>query len=81
MTGYQCPIIHRLNPKARVNVKNGQLKAIKVALRLSRCLVHARVFEVGFYFIFDHLQPQNQSLRRFRFIWDIGVLPQGSFRP
>lgn len=27
--------IHRLNPKAHVDVKNDQLKAIKVALRLS----------------------------------------------
>lgn len=30
-----------------------------------------------FVFIFDHLQLQNQSSRRLRFIWD--VPPQGSF--
>ena len=35
MVGYWCPIIQILNPKARVDVKNGQLKAIKTALRLS----------------------------------------------
>ena len=43
-------IIHWLNPKARVNVKNGQLKAIKATLRLSRYPIHPLMFEVGFYF-------------------------------
>jgi hypothetical protein len=33
--GTRCPIIHQYKPKACVDVKNGQLKAIKVALRLS----------------------------------------------
>ena len=42
--------INHLNPKARVNVKNGQLKAIKATLRLSRPPIHALMFEVGFYF-------------------------------
>jgi hypothetical protein len=48
MAGYWCPIIHRVTPKARVNVKNSKLKAIKEALRLSRCLIHTLMFEVGF---------------------------------
>ena len=50
MAGHQCSIIHQLNPEARVDVKNDQLKAIKVALRLSRYPVHALMFEVGVYF-------------------------------
>ena len=50
MMGHWCPIIHRLNPKACVNVKNDQLKAIKVVLRLSQCHVLALMFKVGFYF-------------------------------
>ena len=48
--GYWCPIMHWLNFKACANVKNGQLKAIEVALRLSRRRVHALMFEVRFYF-------------------------------
>ena len=43
-------MIHQLNPKACVDIKNDQFKAIKAALRLSRCHVHALMFEVGFYF-------------------------------
>ena len=51
--GHRCPIIHGLNPKARVNMKNGQLKAIEAALRPSQRHVHATMFEVDFYlFIF-----------------------------
>ena len=50
MACHQCPIIHQLNPKTFVDVKNGQLEAIKAAKRLSRCPIHAQMFEVGFYF-------------------------------
>ena len=50
MGGDRCPIIHRLNPKARVDIKNGQLKAMKAALRFSRRHVHTLIFKVGFYF-------------------------------
>ena len=50
MAGHQCPIIHRLNHNTHVDIKNDQLKAIKAALRLSRCLSHDLMFEVGFYF-------------------------------
>jgi hypothetical protein len=32
--GHWCPIIHRSNPKACVDLKNDELKAIKVVLRL-----------------------------------------------
>ena len=49
MVRHRCSITHRLNPKARVDVKNGQLQAIKMMLRLSRHPVHAMIFEVGFY--------------------------------
>jgi hypothetical protein len=48
--GHRCLIIHRLNPKVRVDVKNDQLKVIKATLKLSRHYVHALMFEVGFYF-------------------------------
>ena len=48
MAEHQCPIIHWLNPKVCVNVKNDQLKVIKATLRLSQHYVHALVFEVGF---------------------------------
>jgi hypothetical protein len=56
MAGHRCPIIHQLNLKARVNIKNGQLKAIKVTLRLSQCHVHAPIVEHGFHFliIYNH---------------------------
>ena len=50
MAGHRCLIIHRLNPKAHVDIKNNQSKAIKALLRLSRRLVHAMMFKVGFYF-------------------------------
>ena len=50
MAGHWCPMVHWLNLKACVGVKNGQLKAIKMALRLSRHLAHVVMFEVGFYF-------------------------------
>ena len=43
-------MIYRLNPKAHVDVKNGQLKAFKTVLRLSQYHVHALMFEIGFYF-------------------------------
>ena len=48
--GHECPIIQQLNPEIRVDVKNGQLKAIKVALNLSPRHVHALIFKAGFYF-------------------------------
>jgi hypothetical protein len=48
MAGHQCPIRYLFSHKARVNVKNGRLKAIKVALSLSRRPIHALMFEVGF---------------------------------
>jgi hypothetical protein len=35
MAGHRCSIMHWLNPKARVAIKNDQLKVIKVVLRLS----------------------------------------------
>ena len=68
-----CTIICQLNPKTCDDVKNGRLKAIKAVLRLSRRLVHPLKVKVGL--IFNHLQPQNQSSRRLRFIWDTGVPP------
>jgi hypothetical protein len=66
-------MVYRPNPKTHVDVKNGQLKAIKAALELSQLLVHALMFEVGFDFIIDHLQPQNQSLRRLGSIWNTNI--------
>ena len=74
MAKHHCRIIHQCNLKGHVDVKNGQLKTIKATLRLSRQRV--LTFEVGF--IFDHLQPQNPSLRRLQFIWDTSVMPLGS---
>ena len=62
MAGHRCPIIHRIHPKAHVDVRNGQLHAIKATWRLSRRLVHALMFEL--ISTFNHLQPQKQSLRR-----------------
>ena len=50
MVGHRCPIIHRFNLEARVEVKNGQLKAIKGASISSQRHVQALMFEVGFYF-------------------------------
>jgi hypothetical protein len=50
MAGDRCLIIHWLNLKARVDVKNDQLKAIKAALGLSRRHIHSLMFEIGFYF-------------------------------
>lgn len=50
MEGHRCPIRHQLSLKVGVNVKTGQLKAIKAALRLSRRHVQALMSEVGFYF-------------------------------
>ena len=35
MVGHWCPITHQLNPKTRVDIKNGQLKVIKAVLKLS----------------------------------------------
>ena len=51
MVGHQCPIIHMLNSKACFKVKNGQLKAIKATLRLSRRPIHALMFKGGFMFL------------------------------
>lgn len=73
MAGRRCLIIHRLNLKVHVNLKNGHLKAIKVALRLSRCLVHASRFKVSFYFW--SLTTTKQSFRRLWFMWDTSVPP------
>ena len=50
MAGHRCSIIHRLNLKAHIDVKNDQLKAIKVALRLYRRHVHALLLKVNYYF-------------------------------
>jgi hypothetical protein len=47
---HRCPILHRWNPKAHVDVTNGQLKVIKAVLRLSRRPRHALMFKVGSYF-------------------------------
>jgi hypothetical protein len=41
---------HRLNLKVHLNVRNGQLKTTKAALKLSPRHVHALMFKVGFYF-------------------------------
>ena len=79
MVGHWCLVIHWFSHKARVHVKNGWFRAIKVASRLSRCHVHTLMFKVGlFYFIFNHLQPQNRSPRRLWLIWDTHVSPWGS---
>ena len=59
MGGHWCPIIHRLNPKARVDIKNDQLKAIKVALRSSRYLVHALLFKSDFLFSIAYNHKTN----------------------
>ena len=50
VAGHRCPVIHWLNPKAHVNIKNDKLKAIKAVLRLSRRHAHAMMFKVDFYF-------------------------------
>ena len=50
MAGPKCPIMHRFSHKACVDVKNGQLKAIKATLSLSWCLGHNVMIEVDFYF-------------------------------
>jgi hypothetical protein len=60
MAGHRCPMIHRFNPTALVDVENGELKAIKAALRLSRHPIHALMFKVGF-FVFSHLQPTKTN--------------------
>ena len=52
-------MIHQFSHEAHVDVKNGQLKVIKAALRLSQRPLHVLMFKVGFYF--RSLQPQNQS--------------------
>jgi hypothetical protein len=41
--------MHQFSHKAYVDVKNGRLKVIKVALSLSWRLVHDVMFEVGFW--------------------------------
>jgi hypothetical protein len=43
-------IMHRLLYKVCVDVKNGRLKAIKLALSLSRHPVHNVMFKVGFFY-------------------------------
>ena len=86
MVGHWCPIIHRLNPKARFNVKNDELKVIKATLSLSQHLVYVLMFEVAVVIavVFfwkkkiispNHLQQQNESLRSLQFIWNTGVMP------
>ena len=72
MAGPWCLIMHRFSHKARVDIKNGRLKAIKVALSLSRCLVHNVMFEDGFYFqsltttfsylALDYTLPRSSSM-------------------
>jgi hypothetical protein len=61
MAGPRCPMMHWFSHKARVNIKNGRLKAIKAALSLSRRLVHDMMFEVHFYFqsltIYIYINP------------------------
>jgi hypothetical protein len=66
MAGHWCLIIHWLNPKARVDIKNVKLKEIKAAFKLSRCRIHALVFEVGgdyrlTYCNYCHLQSDFSS--------------------
>ena len=71
IVGPRCPILHQFSHKARVDIKNGRLKAIEAALRLSRCLVHNVMLEVGFYFqllttafsclALDYTLPQSSS--------------------
>ena len=53
MAGHQCPIRYLFSHKAHVNVKNGQLKVIKVALSLSQRPIHDLMFEVASYFQFS----------------------------
>ena len=50
MAGHRCPIRYRFSHKARVDVNNGRLKAIKATLDLSRRPIHVLLFEVGIYF-------------------------------
>ena len=50
MAGHRCYKTHWLNPKARVDFRDGQLKAIKTTLRLSQRPAHALMFEIGFCF-------------------------------
>ena len=53
-----CEPCGGLNPKAGVDVKNGQLKTVKAALGLSQRLVRALMFKVGFYFrLFTTTKP------------------------
>ena len=63
MAGHRCPIIHQFSCKACVvNVEKGQLKAIKGALRLSRRIVHAQMFEVGlFLFLITYNHKTNRQ--------------------
>ena len=50
MAGPRCSMMHRFSRKACVVIKNGWLKAIKVALSLSQRRVHNVMFEVDFCF-------------------------------
>lgn len=50
VAGPQCPIMHRFSHEALVDIKNGQLKATKMALSLSRCPTHNLMLKVSFYF-------------------------------
>lgn len=45
MVGPTCPIMHQFSHKARADIKNDRLKAIKAALSLSKHLVHNVMFE------------------------------------
>lgn len=70
---HRCPIIHRLNPKACVDVANNQRKAIKASLRFPQRLVHVRMCKVGF--SFQPFATTKVIIKRFRFSWDIDVMP------
>ena len=55
MAGHRCLIILCFSRKVRVDVKNGQLKAIEAMFRISQRLVHALLFEVGLFIYFQWL--------------------------
>ena len=73
-------IIHQFSHKVSVDVKIGQLKAIKGASYYLDVpyTFSCSIFIHSLLFFPNHLQPQNQSVRRLRFIWDTNVPPLGS---
>ena len=73
MAGLWCPIMHQFSHKARVDAKNGRLKAIKSALSLSQCLAHNVMFKVDFY-----VQSVTTTFSRLAFDY---TLPQSSLTP